>query len=340
MRGFDTVSCSVPRDALRWCNQDHFTTKQTIKGGEIVGEYHELSKKAPRPLGLVSMRVFEDHADVAFSAKILGQDYIRGINSDTIEGVPERIGRTGIVDFDPNLFVEGAKLYRIDATTNIRPSNLRDAIYASSLGSMNKRWNHVDYGRSRDDGFVYTSRLTRNKIRVQGYDKYREMTSRKQIKHADELGAEMFRDMLRVETQLKTYKDIRDRLGIETLLLTDALSTQRNPNLEMFDEIVFSMTPDQRLVKVNRMFNDVKELGMRLFKEITTMHLVFEACGGDWSQIERFVRSAYAETSEPKREIKKWKTQLAGWNLSKQLEGNERSVRVALEEVRDLLKAA
>ena len=70
------------------------------------------------------------------------------------------------------------------------------------------------------------------------------------------------------------------------------------------------------------------------------MELVFEVCDGDWPQIERFVRSGYGVNSEPKRELKKWRAHLATWKLSKQAGADERDARAALEEVRDLLRAA
>lgn len=340
MIGADTVKVAVPRDALRWFNPDHFSTLTTMKAGGELQNSHLLMNEKARPLGLSMLKIYDERIVAELSSKILGEDYIQRITENNVERVPELMGKTGSVDFDPEIFVSGAELHRIDITTNIVPYDLRAAIYACSTGSMNGRWNHKDYGGKRDDGFEYTGRRKSEKRRFIGYDKYREMMSRGQIKHADELGVDSFRGVLRFEGNLRTHKDIRRELGIETLKLTDALASSLNPNLRMFDEIIYSISGKDHLVEMNEKLYKVKEMGMRLFKEVTTMELMFELTDGDWAQIERFVRSGYGERSEPKRELKKWRDHLATWKLSKRTGTGERDMRTALEEVRDLLQAA
>lgn len=340
MIGADTLHFSVPREALKSFNPEHFSMKTTIgAGGELQTSHLRLIDKA-RPLGLSKLLIHDERVELELSAKILGEGYIRGISAATVEQVPERIGRTKAVSFDADLFLSGAELYRIDITTNIRPTDLRGAIYAASVGSMNTKWNHTSYGRSRDNGFVFTGRLKSNKRRLSGYDKFREMTSRGKVKHADELRADNFRGVLRVETNLRTHRDIRQMLGIDTLRLTDALSSQRNPNLQMFDEIVGSMANDRRLIVANQMMYNVKVVGMKRYKDALAMETTFERLGGEWSFIETFVRNGYDKPSGSKRELAKWKRHYATWLLAKKSEADERDARVVLEEVRDLLRAA
>lgn len=337
----DTIKVEVARDAISSHNPDLFDVGSTkkAKDGSVIS-FEEMAKG--RPLGLSRLRVYDEKAHFEFSAKILGSDYYRGITTETVQAVPDMLSRSGDIEVRPAEFFDTAKVFRFDIATNIRPSNLRDAIYAASLGNLNRKWRYSDYGSNRDDGFVFDHRSQNRKVRLSGYDKFREMNSRRKVKHAEELRSDLFDGVLRIETQLTGYQDMRKYLQIgavgEHISLFDALGSSANPNLSVFDEVIYSVASvaDGKMIEIGKLWNSLEEKGMRQTKEIWFMAYIFDLYDGNWPTIEQFVRYGYA--SNPSREIGKWKRSLATWKLAKQQEDGN-ALR-AIEEVRNLLSAA
>lgn len=336
----DTIKVEVARDAVPSHNPDFFGVhSHETTDGKII-RFDRMEKG--RPLGLTRVDLYDEKAQFLFSAKILGSDYYRGITSETVQRVPDLLSRSGNIEVRETAFLDTAKVFRFDVAVNTRPSNLRDAIYAASLGSLNSRWRYSNYGAARDEGFVFAHRSKSRNVRLSGYDKFREMNSRKEVKHAEELRSDLLNGVLRIETQLTSYAEMRKYLDVgtvgEDVLLFDALRSSANPNLRVFDEVIYSVTAgaDARILEIGEMWNSLRNNGMRQTKEIWFMKHVFDLYEGEWQRIEEFIRFAYA--SNPSREIGKWKKALAMWKLAK--EQDTGTALRAIEEVRDLLAAA
>ena len=336
----DTIKVEVARDAVSSHDPDFFGESSYKSAEGKILRFERMEKG--RPLGLSRVDIYDEKAQFEFSAKILGSDYCHGITAETVQAVPSLFSRSGKIEVREAEFFDTAKVYCLHVATNTRPSNLRDAIYAASLGSLNSRWRYSNYGAVRDEGFVFAHRSKSRKVRLSGYDKFREMNSNGKAKYAQELRADLLSGVLRLETQLKSFREIREYLQVgvvgENISLLEALGSSANPNLRIFDEVIYSVTSgaDARILEIDEMWNSLRNNGMRQTKEIWFMKHVFDLYEGEWQRIEEFVRFAYA--SNPSREIGKWKKALAMWKLAK--EQDTGTALRAIEEVRDLLAAA
>jgi len=331
MRSFDTVHLLAPIEGLISYETEQFKGKADLDDeGNRVATVYSLKRGIEKPLGLDAVSIQERGVDLTFSAKILGTRYHEGLNLETIEQVVPAL--RPIIDLEPQSLLD-AVLWRIDCTDNIRPKNLRRTILTvGTLGSLNSRYRYEPYGSTQEQGFVFAQRIKERAERIIGYNKELEMN--RNGKTALALGVENFSGVLRWESNLRSRKLMRNLLGMdETYTLLDALNTDRNPNLALFEKIVGQGS--DMLAEINKLHRTDGE-GVNYFKNLG-IDRVIEAYSGNWKAIEKHIRLQYNGKSNPSRFLKKVKQRVALYH-ARQIEAEQLLDEVS--EVRELLKVA
>lgn len=330
MVAFDTVHLLVPIEGVAWSSRDFEERFKLGEGGELESEGHRLKKGIVRPLGLSSVKILERGADIEFNAKLLGDGYVDGISLETVARIAPAL--RPIVDVDAKALLS-AELFRIDATANIRPRNIRRAIHGvASLGCLNHRYRYLDYGGAGEQGFEFRSRAKNRKERIIGYDKEREMWRHKRAQ-AYALGVENFAGVLRVESNIRSREGMRGLLGFEeTYTFADALNSAKNPNLILFDRVIENGEKTFEIAALN----STEGKGVKHFTNIG-IDLVIEKYAGNWKAVEKYTRLAYRGKSNPSRMLRYVKERVALYH-SRQSEAERLLEDVS--EVREMLERA
>lgn len=330
MNAFDTVHLLVPIEGVIWNDRDFEEGFKLGEGGELKSTGHHLKKGVVRPLGFSSVKILERGADIEFSAKLLGSGYVDGVSLETVDRIAPAL--RPIVDVDADALLS-AELFRIDATANIRPRDVRRAIHSVAvLGSLNRRYRYLDYGGAGEQGFEFHSRAKSRNERIIGYDKEREMWRHKKVQ-AYALGVENFAGVLRVESNIRSREGMRGLLGFEeTYTFADALNSAKNPNLILFDRVIENSEETFAIAALNK----TEGKGMKHFQNIG-IDCVIERYAGNWKAVEKYIRLLYGGGSNPSRTLKYVKERVALYH-SRQSEAERLLEEVS--EVREMLERA
>jgi hypothetical protein len=168
-----------------------------------------------------------------FSAKILGKNYFDLINKNNIEQVFDMINRLGIgIEFDTDKVLEYGEVVNCDFTANLK---VKEPVkkYLFDLYMEAKKYSKKFFIRGYNGSVVFEEAKKTKPLRATFYYKYAEMLKRKD----HDLGIERFKDVLRLEINAKTKKNVRDLAGIETNKLLDVLNSSANPYLFFFQRL-------------------------------------------------------------------------------------------------------
>ncbi len=331
MNSFDTVHLLVPVEGLNGYDSASFTEKAELdEAGKPVSSELQLKRGAEKPLGLAGVKITDAGVDLTLSAKTLGSRYIEGLSEETLGLAVSAIRPLVDVELDALL---DADLYRVDSTSNIRPTDVRRAILSvGTLGQLNGKYRLTDYGGQGEDGFVFTARAKSRDERLSGYDKMREMLSRK--KTAYTLGVENFEGVLRIESNIRHREQMREFLGLsDSYMFRDALRSEKKPNLILFDKIIGNGS--DMLAEMNRIHR-TEGIGVKHFQNIG-IDRVIELHGGNWKAIEKYVLLQYGGKSKPSRLLKQVKQRVVLYH-ARQREAENLLDEVS--EVRELLRVA
>jgi hypothetical protein len=285
--------------------------------------------------GLGAVEIGEERASIEVSGKILHELYPQGINLETIERVTDEINRTGVLFIDRSRFLDEAEVFRCDACVNLPVTSIEASLLNLRILELNDRWNVTPYGKT---GIVAQHRGITVDRRVIFYDKETELKTGRNRKWVDSgsLDPEAFKGVLRGETNIRRYEDIRKLLDVEDpRRLLDVLASEENPVLKIFE-----MLCDHPLIRTSE--NGYAELSAirggyaELRKEVGDLG-VFERCGWEWAVIESVIKNRYSGKSKPSRMLKLVR---GSYERAMRDRGNPVSIVKGLDEIRALLRFA
>jgi hypothetical protein len=187
-QSFDSLKLIVPADTFSGTDWNKFSipTKHNASTLELVDEtISQVLLNTGKPIkGLNTFTYVPeyDYYDLQISAKILGEDYYKGITKETIIKVGETLIENGIVkDVDMSEFIQHSQVLRADNTFNIdvKDDNISDYYDALSLvitqGTKGKIDVYGDDGKKGDrvNGIV-VGKDTKVLQKITIYDKMEE----------------------------------------------------------------------------------------------------------------------------------------------------------------------
>ena len=330
MLSCDTLKFSVSPEAISPKKGKYQTLLRVDEAGELVPHRKTLQKSKGEYLGLGVLDFQREQVVCEISAKVLHGDYFRGITLDTVEQAVERIASYGVAEIDTGLFLETAKLFRVDVTNNVPVGDVTGTLrelWACSVNQFYETEMYPKRGARGQDGIAFKGRGER----LIAYDKEREMRNKKESLHLD---APRFAGVLRVESSFRKLDAMRKRFDVEgEPQLLDVLKSNRNPNLETLDNILGDGEVQAKRIEVSDMF--ALPLGYGETKRLFGMWGIIERLGGDEGMIEAWVRSRYSGSkSKPSRAMKEMRDELVSYRRSLTADRVDR-----VDELRRLLAA-
>lgn len=269
----DSCHIEVNSESLNYLHKDSFTHKPQYRNGNIISDCYEL--KTPLP-GIKSILFDNIHQSLKlqFSAKVLNDDYFKGINKNTIHNAIDNINQIGIIDIDVNKLIDKGIFHNIDSTNNVNmgmydlPNEWKSICSSLAIAKNNSLFDVHTYSKSNNKGIVYKGNQTSQKNRLIIYDKFTELNT---TKNKDFLGScknplmmlNSAKNILRVESNQTSHKAIKDRFQTTTNNVNDVLNSSAMPNIYMLDKI----TQPHHTNQMQLLF-DMYEPGKHKFDEI------------------------------------------------------------------------
>lgn len=337
----DSVKLSVPRETVTGFKRDAFTTLAKYRGGESVAERHEFDRRLQRRgdvVGLKSVVIGQESAQIEFSAKILQRQYPDLIHAGNIASVVDRINETGFCSIDRDGFLERAEVLRCDCTSDLHVTG-EIGEYLQSLrvyGSLHPKYEATPYKRT---GLVFRKKVASYKERVLMYDKFTDVM---RDKDRDILNPDAFQNVLRVESNHTDFKHIRERFNVgKERLLMDVLSSMENVNLKLFTGIVDC--PD--IAEVKGRFDALRSIQQPLhqIEKRYGMERIVRDCNYDMELVREFLKGLYSEGSNISHVVRRYRELLADMiaigDVDKEASASGFDTD-HIDEMRELLKVA
>jgi len=319
----DSSKLSFNREALLYYKSAEFDVKTNIN--HKTGEIRTIKVwNGKGVLGLKYISIGETDIEIEFSAKILKEKYLEGINKNTLERLVTEINNSGLIKIDANKFIDSAIVYKIDITDNIKPTDINKSILDLKIFSANEKYTFTPH----HTGLVITSKHKNDQERLILYDKFSDVS--RPIKANIELGKHWnineAKGIFRVESNNRTFKRIRRNLALQknetyyvketarktstqkvlsnaTPYLKDVLESKANPNYDIFRKMFhIEETPKN---KIYGEIQQMKKLGYKqhqIERELG-MRQVIKCCNNDFETIKSFLRSTTKGTNNTNQKI-------------------------------------
>lgn len=300
MVALDTLKVRIPRAVVLDYDGKAFNERREVDSirGTVKETSHLNKLVIGRTCGVNAIVIGEESATVEVSAKILGEMYPSGINLDTVDRVPRAINAAGVLSIDAAAFIAGAEVLRCDAAVNLPVESVQESLRHLRVLGVSDRYHFKAYEKT---GIVFTREAKTVAERLTFYDKHGEMLMRKNAKWiaTGSLDPEPFRGMLRAETNMKHYTNIRELFGVQERALLDVLSSDRNPVLTIFERIA----DHSRVRGMNPKFAELCSMrgGVVSIVKRRGWIEVFEVCDWQWDMVRVFIRGTYHGKSKPSR---------------------------------------
>ena len=240
-----------------------------------------------RGLNRISIDKLSNTTTIEVSAKILKQNYIEGINKNTINEVIDNINSHNIVKFNTNNLIDNATLLRMDITDNVKIKLLDRTILYKTLSTipLPKIIQTTLNNTKQNLGVTWKGTQKSLKDRMICYDKAIHLKFKDKSLHKTDYCNKVmndFKDVARFEQNLTALDKIRGYY--KTNNLKDVLISDVKANYLKFDK----MTRDNKeLVLFDDEFYGMnfKQIRNRLGDErIIDMHNL------DWNRILNFIK--------------------------------------------------
>ena len=240
-----------------------------------------------RGLNRISIDKLSNTTTIEVSAKILKQNYIEGINKNTINEVIDNINSHNIVKFNTNNLIDNATLLRMDITDNVKIKLLDRTILYKTLSTipLPKIIQTTLNNTKQNLGVTWKGTQKSLKDRMICYDKAIHLKFKDKSLHKTDYCNKVmndFKDVARFEQNLTALDKIRGYY--KTNNLKDVLTSDVKANYLKFDK----MTRDNKeLVLFDDEFYGMnfKQIRNRLGDErIIDMHNL------DWNRILNFIK--------------------------------------------------
>jgi len=281
----DSLKLLVPYDAVRKIDEKKFLTKI------VIDENGKGNKKLFFNKGLLGLKYIEidytrNKIIIEISSKILKESYPDLINVNTIERAIYNLEQYGFVKFNFNKFIDSARPLYFDLSANLKMKH-QPEIYLRDLKifPIQPIYNR-SFGRGRL--IIYSQSL-----RLLIYDKSKELSSNKKTnqKLKKFIDAEIFKNVLRVESSYKTFRKMREGFSIannDTVYLKDILNSKINLLMKDFNRI-FKLGKNEMFERKSKLIKS--HLSISEIEKLLGRRLIANKFNYDMNEIKLFLKS-------------------------------------------------
>jgi hypothetical protein len=261
----DSNTIQVPFDAVNFIDYSnpYLIHNRPTKNGEVIKDAYIVSSK-DLPVGVSGLTIdnIRQQISINTSAKLLNNQYLDGINTNTYAQWIDSINGLGLIDIDKYKTFEQGIFQKIDTTNNIDLSSLynldnqwNEVLGYLEVAKLNERFSIDDYYSKHNQGIAYRGNQ-KEKNRLIMYRKYLDLlkSDNKGFLNSINRPVEFLnstKNILRVESNHTTFKAIRTRLNINSNTIQDVLTNGVNPNPKMLDKITQPHRENQLLMVFN-----------------------------------------------------------------------------------------
>jgi hypothetical protein len=276
MQTLDTTKFIIPIDALNSIDHSKFLIKET-------SDHENNSKGIIRVLdsdyklpGIRNISIINDSTiQIELSAKILADNYLQGININTIEQAFTRLNDAGI-DLNINDAIESGGIRCCDITSGVYMakdefSSLKIAMMATMMHPKLRIESYTDTG---NEGIEFKGIWRTKKERLIIYpkdDEMRPIASNKAFLSTcidPQKVSDQFKDLKRVECNLKTFEALKGQLkmqGKDNLPILDVLTNKEKVSYNLIRKYIkvdFEALNKLDQYKNMKMTDQLKMMGM------------------------------------------------------------------------------
>ena len=287
MVNLDSIKILVPNGCINSLGTRGEVLNRYDKLGELYIDKIDYDKLGDRGLNRISIDNLKNTTTIEVSAKILGKDYVQGINKNNIEYVLQTINDKNYVKFNSNSFIDNATLLRMDVTDNVKMQLLDRSILYKTLSTipLPKIIQTTLWNTKQNLGVCWKGTQTSLKDRFIAYDKSIHLKFKDKTLHITDYANKVmndFKDVIRFEQNLVSLEAIRGYY--KTNNLKDVLISEVKANYLKFDK----MTRDNKELVL---FED-EYYGMN-FKQIRNKlgdERIIDMHNFDWDRILNFIK--------------------------------------------------
>ena len=294
MTCLDTIEFTTHTDYIRNLKMDNFImTNRRFPNGYKEKKYSLKNKITG--LSRITINDTRESVRINASSKILGINYPKGIDFNTLDQFRRELTKTGL-ELDKD-FINDCQLNRVDIKNDVK-TDKEPHLYVNSLNQLNaSKFFKTNYETS----ISFKERIKTTPLTFTAYSKAREIESNKGFYNDFPSIGLHFDNIFRIETKLlksatiKKYFKSRDLIKI--LSSTDF-------NLKIFDKIIDQQTNFKPLVDTSNMTNTQE----KNFAHIFYLNQFYR---GDTNRIIKHIESKLAKNTKASYQRKKVKEYLS-----------------------------
>jgi hypothetical protein len=308
----DSNSIQVPFEAINHIDTTYLTHQTQVKNNQVIKDIHSIgSYDLPVGLGGISIDNNRQVVNISGSAKLLGENYLNGINKNTFAQYIDTINQLGIIELDVYKTFEKGIYHKIDTTNNIDMglvydlnSQWSDILGYLCIAKMNDRFDIDDYDKKHNQGITYKGNQ-QEKNRLIIYRKYLDLsktTDKKGISNKQFFSSiknpvkflESTKNILRVETNHTTHRSIKSRHNVGSNTIMDVLTNGVNYNPYMLDKITQPHRQNQLLMVFNEYNPDSHSIQDVI--QLEGIKNIIRSANYDESTLKKFVKRYTTES--------------------------------------------
>lgn len=235
---FDTLVLECSPYTVIWFDEEKFTDTKNL-AGTVKDVLHDEAK----PFGINHIKISDLKLELNVSAKLLHKNYTKGISIETINELIINLNSTGVILIDPQIFLDTAIVKRCDPVTDITIDKLIEKYFkALYLFSLNDKYNITSYGTANNisgvTGVTAIAKARTVKDRMSFYNKVERLKKDPEFDKAFPQFKEYYKDKIRIESNLRGEKNIKESLEITDNYLTSVLSSKVNYNAILYQKLL------------------------------------------------------------------------------------------------------
>lgn len=294
----DTLKISLPIE-IAWINKRNMIETVTKSSDNKKSKKHFVNNKY-LPFGINTITQDEKNCVIELSAKILKEDYLKGLSIDTIEEVYETLCPAFISVSDIDDFLEYASVYRVHVNDNLKMEYPID-YYIQSLGNypnINSKYKRMNI---ENESLYFMSKNVdkRYKNDLGFYDKLSSMHNNEvdrrflgdlKKKNGDRMLKEC-KNVLRVEKKMDSFEKIRDSFNLKEcknkkISLLSILDSKENPILKHILEIL--NLPEKDIYKTIKKKYLLEKMKPKEKKEFLSILVMLKNFKGNVQMVKAF----------------------------------------------------
>lgn len=237
MANLDSIKILAPIGSIDNYNHLLYTDKLESDSDNVTSQKSVLRYSNTVGLKSVVIDRIKENVCIEMSAKVLLNDYSRGLNINTISDAIGNINKGNEIRFN-STFLDSAEILRADVTDNIKPLQYSDSFYSSlSTIPIAKKY-HIDLYKTKNNlGIVFKGNQKTVRDRMIIYDKCTDIANdRKFAKYVNTHKIlNDFKGVARVESNHSQFKQLKKFYDSRNLI--DILQSDVKLNYDIFSRI-------------------------------------------------------------------------------------------------------